>query len=103
MAKLTLNPAPTFKAKVGIPVAGGAAVDVEFTFRHRTKTQLEEFVKSRADQTDVSSFMDMVVGWELEDAFGVPAVELLLENYIGAAVATYRTYLRELIEGKAKN
>ena len=103
MAKLTLNPAPTFKAKVGIPVAGGAAVDVEFTFRHRTKKQLEEFVKSRADQSDVDSFLAMVVGWELEDEFGPVAVELLLDNYIGAAVATYRTYLRELVEGKAKN
>ena len=69
----------------------------------RTKKQLEEFVLSRADQSDAASFMAMVVGWELEDEFGPPAVDLLLENYIGAAVATYRVYLRELVEGKAKN
>jgi Phage tail assembly chaperone len=103
MAKLTLVAAPTFKSKVGVPVAGGAPVEVEFTFRHRTKTELEAFVKSRADKTDVESFMDMVTGWELEDAFGAESVALLLENYIGAAIATYRAYMLELVEAREKN
>ncbi len=103
MARLALNAAPTFQAKVGIPVAGGDAVDVLFTFKHRTKKQLDEFVQSRADKTDAESFLDMVLGWDLEDPFTPGNAELLLDNYIGAAVATYRAYLKALVEGKQKN
>lgn len=103
MAKLSLNPAPTFKAKVGVPVAGGGAVDVEFTFRHRTKKQLEEFIQGRADQQDVDTFMAMVLGWDLEDEFNQANVERLLDNYIGAALATYKAYLEELVKAKEKN
>ena len=42
--------------------------------------------------------MAMVIGWELDDPFNAESVELLLQNYIGAAVATYRTYLSALVE-----
>lgn len=103
MARLALNAAPTFKAKVGIPVAGGQPVEVEFTFKHRTRTDLDEFIKTRAGQSDVDTFMDMVTGWDLEDGFSRENVERLLENYIGTALATYRTYIDELIQAKAKN
>lgn len=103
MAKLKLVANPTFKGKVGIPVAGAAPVLVEFTFKHRTKTALEEFTKSRADQSDADSFMDMVEGWDLEDTFNKESVELLLENYIGSALAVYAGYIDHLVQGKVKN
>ena len=103
MAKLALNPAPTFHAKVGIPVAGGPPVDVDMTFKHRTKTQLDEFVKTSGERTDAESFMEMVSAWDLEDPFTKESVELLLENYIGAAVATYRKYIDELVQAKTGN
>lgn len=103
MAKLKLVANPTFKANVGIPVAGGEPVQVEFTFKHRTKTELETWIKSRADKSDVDSFLEMVVGWELEEAFGRESVELLLENYIGSALATYLVYVDQLLQAKIKN
>ena len=103
MAKLALIANPTFKAKVGIPVAGGESVDVMMTFKHRTKTALDEFIKSRADKSDTDSFMDMVCGWDLEDEFNPANVELLLENHIGAALAVYRSYVEELLAAKVKN
>jgi hypothetical protein len=103
MAKLKLIAAPTFNAKVGIPVAGGAAVDVEMTFKHRTKTELDLFIKDRPGKTDVESFMDMVTGWELEDDFTAANVKTLLENYGGAAQATFFAYIDELIQAKRKN
>jgi hypothetical protein len=103
MAKLALKANPTFQAKVGIPVAGGASVDVLFTFKHRTKTQLAEFVNTRADKTDEATVLDMVTAWDLEDAFGPDSVKELLENYIGAALATYHTYVEELTKAKSGN
>ncbi len=103
MAKLSLAAAPTFKAKVGIPVAGGDAVPVEMVFKHRTKKQLDEFIESRKGKGDTESFMEMVVGWDLVDEFNADNVEMLLQNYIGAALETYRTYIDQLFQGKLKN
>jgi len=103
MAKLSLIANPTFQAKVGIPVAGGEAVEVLVTFKHRTKTALDEFIKSRADKSDADSFMAMVSGWDLTDEFTEENVETLLENHIGAALAVYRMYVEELLASKIKN
>lgn len=103
MAKLTLKANPTFRAKVGIPVAGSNPVHVEFTFKHRTKSELDAFMKSRVDVSDVDSVMAMVEGWELEEPFDREGVELLLENYAGAALALYLAYVDELLQAKRKN
>lgn len=103
MATLKLVANPTFLGKVGIPVAGADPALVEFTFKHRTKTALDEFIKSRADQSDADSVMDMVDGWDLEDVFCKESVELLIENYIGAPLAIFDGYLDHLVRAKTKN
>ena len=103
MAKLSLVANPTFTAKVGIPVAGGDPVEVVFTFKHRTKDELDEFIKTRADKPDTDSFLEMVVGWDLEDKFTPENAGLLLQNRIGTALATYRVYVDELIGAREKN
>jgi hypothetical protein len=103
MAKLKLVANPTFKAMVGIPVAGGEPVPVEMIFKHRTKTETEEFIKSRVGKEEVETFMEMVEGWELEDEFNKESVKTLLENYAGAGLATFRVYIEELVQAKIKN
>jgi Phage tail assembly chaperone len=104
MAKLKLVAAPTFRAKVGIPVAGGEAVPIEFIFKHRTRDALDEFIRTRAEQRDdLESFLEIVEGWELEDEFTRENAGLLLQNYIGAALAVYRAYVEELVQAKLKN
>lgn len=103
MAKLSLVANPTFKAKVGIPVAGGSPVAVEMVFRHRTKKELEAFMLSREGKDDVETFLEMVDGWELSDDFNRENVTLLLENYIGAALETFRVYVDQLVQARIKN
>ena len=103
MAKLSINVNPTFPATVTIPVAGGDPVDIGFVFKHRTKTQVGEFTTSRKEKTDVESVLEMVEGWDFAEPFTPEAVEIMLENYYGAAEAIYRTYLRELVQAKTKN
>lgn len=103
MAKYKIQPAPTFTVPVPFPVPGQPSKDVALTFKHRTKSELEEFDKSRAGRNDVESFMAMVVGWELDEEFTEANVGLLLENAIGVAVATYLVYVDELVKHKAKN
>lgn len=103
MAKLSLKANPTFPATVEIPIAGGESVKVRFTFKHRTKKELEEWIKTREGRSDLESFTSMVEGWDLEDAFTPENIEELLENYIGTALATYFVYIDELVKAKAKN
>lgn len=112
MAKLKLVAEPTFIAKVGIPVAGGPPVDVLMTFKHRTRKQWDEWIAaakaSAADEAvvlddEVKSFMDVVVGWDLEEAFNAENVALLLQNYYGAGHAAVRVYSAELWNNNIKN
>ena len=103
MGKLKLVADPTFKAKVLIPVAGGEPVPVEFTFKHRTRTALDEFINARTGKSDADAFMEMVVAWDFEEEFNRESVDLLLENYIGTALAVYRVYIDELVQAKVKN
>jgi hypothetical protein len=114
MPKLKLTVNPTFKAKVKIPVVGGEAVDVGMTFKHRTRKEWDEWVASAKErdtngsapptiEDEVNSFLDVVVGWELEDEFNRANVELLLQNYYTAGTEVVRTYASELWNSKLKN
>jgi hypothetical protein len=47
--------------------------------------------------------MDMVAGWDLEDEFTEANVTTLLENYIGAALATFQKYIDELVQARLGN
>ncbi len=106
MAKLNLVPNPTFDAKVGVIPAGDDAkpLYVRMTFKHRTKKALVEWLQSRADKNDVESFMDMVVGWDIDDLpYNQENVEVLLENFAGTARATLDVYTEQLFKAKLGN
>lgn len=101
MAKLTLNPNPTFKAKVDIPTHGGGSAEVDFTFKHRKKDELQEWL--RVERDDVATILEMVAGWDLEEPFNAESVGVLVQNYIGAASAIFDKYVAELLRTRAKN
>jgi hypothetical protein len=102
--KFTLVPQPTFKKKVKMPIPGADFVDVEFTFKHRNKTEFQEFMEAAKDQADdVALVMDVASGWELAESFDKDNVEKLVDNYVGAARAIFTTYVDELIKARAGN
>lgn len=103
MAKLSLEVSPTFPLTVTIPKAGAEPVMLKLTGRHRTKTQLDEFIKSRADKEDAASILDMATGWDLDDAFTLENIEMMCQNYIAAPLEIYRAYIDQLVGAKAKN
>lgn len=103
MAKLRLIPDPTFSAKVGIPVAGGEPADVQFTFKHRTRAALLAWTEECKDKPDPDVVLDMVSGWDLDDAFTPENVAKLCDNYPGAGTAIYVAYLGEIRGARAKN
>lgn len=94
MAKLSLIPNPTFNAKVDIPLPGGQTSEVLFTFKHRTRDALAEWVK--VDQKDVDAIIDAATGWDLTDEFNAKNVEKLCQNYMGTLTAFMKTYIGEL-------
>lgn len=103
MAKLRLNPDPTFTAKVGIPVAGGEPADVVFTFKHRSRSALIAWTEECADKPDPEVVAEMVIGWDLDDAFTPENIARLCDSYPGAGPAIYVAYLGEIRGGRAKN
>ena len=94
--KLALQPSPTFKAKVDIHVPGGEPVKVEFTFKAKKKSELRTFMDGIAGVEDADLLMGIASGWDLEDAFTKENVALLCDNYLGAALSVWDTYLSEL-------
>lgn len=103
MAKLKLTPDPTFKAKVAIAAPGGNVDPVEFTFRHRTRDEMDAFLKSSQDLRDAKLILEMATGWELVDAFTEENLNKLAQNYITAPQAIFEAYVTELVKAREKN
>lgn len=104
MAKLKLVPDPTFKAKVEIAVPGATPAGVVFTFKHRSRQEMDRFLKQVSDMNDdVEMVMALAVGWELADDFTEENVRALVDSYISAPAAIFETYLKELTGNRSKN
>ena len=101
--KFSLTANPTFKALVDVPVPGGKSAAVEFTFKSRTRDEFRLFIDGLGDRLDVDVIMDMASGWDLEDPFDQANVELLTQNYLGAARAVIEKYLSELPAARLGN
>jgi len=110
MAKLALKAAPTFKAQVEIPVAGVKPVKMEFTFRHRTRKELDVYLADlRAKQAEggnadeVAAVMDVAIGWENDEPFNAENVGEFLDSYHKAAWAIGNAYITELMQAREGN
>jgi hypothetical protein len=103
MGKLSIIAEPTFFAEVPIPVAGKGDVPIKFEFKHRTRDQLDAWLKAREDRSYLQAMMDMVKGWDFDDEFNEANVSTLLQSYIGTARAVANTYLDQLIKARSGN
>lgn len=103
--KFVLDPAPTFKAKVDIPVHGSDTVPVEFEFKHRSSDAMDELLTkvSEGAFNSVQSIQEIAVGWELDDPFTEESIQKLVQNYQGAASAVVRKYMAELRQVRLGN
>lgn len=103
MAKLKLNPEPTFKADVPVPVPGAGSAKVKFTFKWRKRDEIVDWLDAAKDMTDAQIIMDSAIGWELDDEFTLENAERLCNTYTGAGREFVNTYLDELRGVRAKN
>jgi hypothetical protein len=101
--KFTLNPSPTFKATVLIPVPGGTAAGIEFTFKHRPREDFKTFMEGMEDRDDIDLLMDVVSGWDLDDAFDADNLAKMTKNYMGSGHAIVEKYISEMTKVRAKN
>lgn len=107
---IKLVPDPTFKAKVPVPVPGAGAVETEFIFKHRTREEMQAFIKrvnvpngDEGAMTDVELVMECASGWELADAFTEANVKVFVAQYIGGPTAVFETYVSEMAGARLKN
>lgn len=103
MALFSLTPNPMFKADVDIPVPGGSTVKVNFTFKHKTRSEFKEFFESLQGREDADIILDIAAGWGLKDDFSRENVEQLTENYIGSARAILDKYVQEISGARRGN
>lgn len=111
MAKIKLIPDPTFKAPVPVPVPGGGVVSVEFTFKHRTRDEMQrlagrcnpESLDYDPNMTDTQMVMECASGWELADGFTEENVKTFCAHYIAGPAAVFETYVAEMAGGRLKN
>jgi hypothetical protein len=103
MGKLVLQPAPTFTAPVEIHVPGSPPAKVEFNFKHRTRAQLDLFLKALPEMSDVEMVLAMADGWDLADTFNEVNVVALVQSYIAAPAEICEAYLKALTGARAKN
>jgi len=101
--KFVLTPNPTFKATVMIPVPGESAAPVEFTFKHKTRDQYNEYMASIEGKSYAEIVMDIASGWDLSDPFDKDSIEKMTQNYIGSGMVVFDTYVQELTAARTKN
>ena len=97
---------PTFVAPVPIPVPGGEPEPLTLVFRHKTRDEMNEYLKRTAaiGTNDVGPLMEIIEGWQDVDAeFSKDALQELVQNHHGSVTAILDTYVVELAEGRRKN
>lgn len=100
---LKLKPNPTFKAKVCVPCAGGEQVEIEFEFRHMSRTDLDAYRAELGELNDRDAVLRIVCGWEGEEPFGPDVYDSIVEDLHAAPGAIVHTYLRELLQLREGN
>lgn len=96
MAKLSFITAPTFTARVAIPVPGKRPVEVEFTFKGRDRDQFREYLDASAGKEDVDALLDTITGWELENEFCREEVDRMILFYPASPRAIIQKYIAEI-------
>ena len=103
-----LQPKPTFKAVVTIPTFDGEA-KVTFVFNHKGRKELRAFFERLTAEgenplQDVDAISELVSDWVgVDQKYDRASLELMLDNYPGAASAIFSTYNKAVIEGRSKN
>lgn len=101
-----LNPNPTFKTTVHIPVPGEKAEPVAFTFRHKSRSQLDAMLKALADgeMKFDDAVKEITVEWTYPGVdFSPEALDQCLDMFPGSGLAIFTAFREALLEARRKN
>lgn len=99
-----IDPEPTFRATVDIPVPGGDPMPLELEFAHKTVDELKAMFAGFVGRGDADCIMEFVVGWHNHpDPFSRDAMAALLQRYGRASVAIRNAYAYELTGARLGN
>ena len=109
-----LNPAPTFAWAVNLTRPGEAEpVKVEFTFRHKGKAAIDEWVKrsgaTKGSGDDAALLGEIIEAWGVQDDAGAPAplsaenLRAAVDNFPSLAFEVTTAYMKALGKSRAKN
>lgn len=100
-----LQPNPTFKAQVGIAVAGqDKPAEIEVEYKYLGKSRLKSYFEALDGKSDAEALAEIMVGWAGIDAdYSPAALATLLDNYPTAAADLFEAFRRELLEARRKN
>ena len=103
-----LQPKPTFKAAVMIPIPGGTEGKITFEFNRLGKKALKALFESISsvdgDREDADVLSELICGWSgVDQEFSKANLETLCDMYPGSVTAILTTYNREVMEAKTKN
>ena len=105
-----LQPNPTFKSEITIPVPGGGEGKITFEFRHKSRPALKTFfdgfaeVEGQPAKEDIDALGEIVAGWEgVDGEYSREALAQLLDNYPRAAASILAGYSSAMFEAKEKN
>lgn len=103
MAKLVLQPDPTFQAKVEIVRPGVEPGEVVFTFKHRTRAEMLKLFKDVQGMDMVQMLLAIASAWDLADEFNEANLRVFADNFVPGPDAVFETYVRELQGTRTKN
>jgi bacterioferritin (cytochrome b1) len=99
-------PNPTFVGIAKIAAPGGEVLDLRIVFKHRTVTQLQEFLAEAAknERSDVDGLLEIVEGWEEVDApFSREALAQILDNYHDVVTPVMNAFFEAIRGAKEGN
>jgi hypothetical protein len=107
---------PVFTAPVEVPVPGQEAAEIVLRFKHKTRSQIDDFLvrsaKARSQAEDLDLLMEIVDGWEgaavVDESgaalsFSRDALAWVIDQYAGATLAILKGYRGALLEARRKN
>jgi hypothetical protein len=101
---VSVKAAPTFKAGVSLRQHGTGKVEtLTVEFKHRTKSQMNDFVEWAKGKADGEIIMACVVGWDAAEPFSEAAVAELLENFSDSGLKIYEKYFEEIFPASLGN
>lgn len=101
-----LEPNPTFKTAVKIPIPGEKAEAVLFTFRHKTASQIDAYQSAIAggDKTLKDIAKEIVIEWTYPGVdFNDEALDACMERFPGSPLAIWMAFREAYFVAKEKN